>query len=68
MQKESTNTKTLPRMKLAATTSIAVGAGMAVADAIQLQLPASSGAVGQPFDGYVSYSIEFSSFPEFAGK
>lgn len=22
----------------------------------------------QPFDGFVSYSIEFSSFPDFAGK
>jgi hypothetical protein len=23
---------------------------------------------GEPFDGYVSYSIEFSSFPDFAGE
>lgn len=52
-------------MKLA-TTSIAIGAGMAAADSFEI--PASSGAIGQPFDGYVSYSIEFSSFPEFAGE
>ena len=23
---------------------------------------------GEPFDGFVSYSIEFSSFPDFAGQ
>jgi hypothetical protein len=23
---------------------------------------------GEPFDGFVSYSIEFSSFPDFAGE
>lgn len=31
-------------------------------------VPRSSGSIGEPFDGYVSYSIEFSSFPEFAGN
>ncbi|KAK5993495.1 Beta-glucuronidase [Cladobotryum mycophilum] len=31
-------------------------------------VPAKPNANGQPLDGYVSYSIEFSSFPEFAGN
>ena len=30
--------------------------------------PSDNSKVGVPFDGFVSYSIEFSSFPEFAGK
>ncbi|TQS33127.1 hypothetical protein Golomagni_06538, partial [Golovinomyces magnicellulatus] len=31
-------------------------------------VPSKANAVGQPFDGFVSHSIEFSSFPEFAGN
>ena len=30
------------------------------------QSPAAT--AGEPFDGYVSYSIEFASFPDFAGE
>lgn len=30
------------------------------------QSPAST--AGEPFDGFVSYSIEFASFPDFAGE
>lgn len=43
----------------------AVGAGLASGESYQI--PKSAGEIGQPFDGFVSYSIEFSSFPEFAG-
>jgi hypothetical protein len=31
-------------------------------------VPSQPNANGEPFDGFVSYSIEFSSFPDFAGK
>ncbi|XWW99273.1 hypothetical protein V2A60_007282 [Cordyceps javanica] len=31
-------------------------------------VPAVPNVVGQPLDGFVSYSIEFASFPEFAGN
>lgn len=30
-------------------------------------VPAAMNKIGQPLDGFVSYSIEFASFPEFAG-
>lgn len=30
-------------------------------------VPLKANPDGQPFDGFVSHSIEFSSFPEFAG-
>ncbi|UNI24259.1 hypothetical protein JDV02_010022 [Purpureocillium takamizusanense] len=31
-------------------------------------VPAKANPLGEPFDGFVSYSLEFSSFPEFAGN
>lgn len=31
-------------------------------------VPSQPNANGEPFDGFVSYSIEFASFPDFAGK
>lgn len=31
-------------------------------------VPSRPNPKGEPLDGFVSYSIEFSSFPEFAGK
>lgn len=31
-------------------------------------VPSQPNANGEPLDGYVSYSIEFASFPDFAGK
>lgn len=34
----------------------------------QITVKSSIGGGNEVFDGYVSYSIEFSSFPDFAGK
>ena len=31
-------------------------------------VPSQPNANGEPLDGFVSYSIEFASFPDFAGK
>lgn len=38
-----------------------------VINAVQISVDESASS-NPVFDGYVSYSIEFSSFPEFAGK
>ncbi|POR38839.1 Beta-glucuronidase [Tolypocladium paradoxum] len=44
-----------------------VGAASSVA-ASTYKVPSKPGIGGEPFDGFVSYSIEFSSFPDFAGN
>lgn len=44
-----------------------VGApGLAAADLFTI--PSSPNKIGRPLDGYVSYTLEFSSFPDFAGQ
>lgn len=46
--------------------SLCVAAGPVNQTYIEVDCIAPSGA-GVPLDGFVSYSIEFSSFPDFAG-
>lgn len=41
--------------------------GAAVASTASYDVPSTPNKVGKPLEGFVSYSIEFSSFPEFAG-
>lgn len=43
----------------------ALASTVALAD--MYNVPAAMNKFGQPLDGFVSYSIEFASFPEFAG-
>ncbi|KAJ3499396.1 hypothetical protein NLG97_g376 [Lecanicillium saksenae] len=46
----------------------ALVAAAAAAPVDSYEVPASVNKLGQPFEGFVSYSIEFASFPEFAGN
>lgn len=50
-----------------ATVFVLLGAASSVAADVYT-VPSQPNANGEPFDGFVSYSIEFSSFPDFAGK
>ena len=47
---------------------IALFGGAAVATATTYAVPSRPNSLGQPFEAFVSYSIELSSFPDFAGK
>lgn len=41
---------------------------VSAANVYSVHKPPEDSKAGAPFDGFVSYSIEFSSFPEFAGE
>ena len=47
---------------------IALFGGAAVATATTYAVPSRPNSLGQPFEAFVSYSIEFSSFPDYAGN
>jgi hypothetical protein len=62
-------TVSLPMPTMLVITVFWAVAGVALADvhALSLKLNAEEITTGTPLDGFVSYSIEFSSFPDFVG-
>lgn len=55
-------------MKTEIVLSIVLNAAGLAAVTYSLNPSAPASNVSDPFDGFVSYSIEFSSFPDFAGE
>jgi len=47
---------------------LTLAAAATVVAADTYNVPAKANPLGEPFDGFVSYSLEFSSFPDFAGS
>ncbi|GJN67409.1 glycoside hydrolase family 79 protein [Purpureocillium lilacinum] len=47
---------------------LTLAAAATVVAADTYNVPAKANPLGEPFDGFVSYSLEFSSFPDFAGN